>query len=100
MNQTLHRALNDIRWTGHHLQGQTPAIVVRYKNPTEHKPSAWIATMKRDRVTIHRVISSYSDGPIVAAQKCIEKSGLGLILSSAHTVDPWENIYAFGTSLR
>lgn len=94
------QTLSNIQWTGHHLQGQTPAVMVKFKSPTSSRPTAWIATIKRDRETIYRVISSYSDGPIVAAQKCLEKSGLGLVLSSAYTLDPYEDVYIFGTSLR
>ena len=99
-NIIMQQTFGDIQWTGHHLQGQTPAIMVKYKSPTLNKPSAWIATLKRDRTTIYRVTSPYSDGPIVAAQKCLDESGLGLILSSAHTLDPIDNIYIFATSLR
>jgi hypothetical protein len=94
------QVFSDTQWTGHYLQGQTPAIMVRYKGPTGHRPSAWIATMRRDRVTTYRAVSSYSDGPIVAATKCLEKSELRLILSSGYTLDPHENVYVFGTSLR
>lgn len=54
-------------WTGTHLSGASPVVIVKYHGPTNYRGSRWIATCQRDANSKPlRAEASFSDGPIAA----------------------------------
>lgn len=63
-------------WTGTHISGSRPAVVVRYHGPTNTKGSCWRATLKRDSETTWRGSAPFQDGPVAAWNALRFKHGL------------------------
>ena len=77
----------DQSWTGTHVTASAPAIVVKYKGPTNHRCSHWIASCYRDADTTYRVSVSFQDGPIAAAEKLLAQHGWTWELVSVGSID-------------
>jgi len=77
------------RWTGSHIEGSSPAIVVKYHGPTDRRGSLWRATLKRDSNTRWIGTASFREGPIAAARNLLAKRVelTDWIVSGCYTID-------------
>ena len=84
-------------WTGSHVSGSHPAIVVRYVGATNHRGSRWFASLKRDSETTWRASVSFQDGPLEAARELLRKQNLTTWqLRDCASIDP--DTYAIAVS--
>ena len=67
--------MDSFEWTGTHISGAKPCATVRYVGSTDHKPSRWIATLKRGKDDIYRAVVAFDKGPLEAAKAaCLKAS--------------------------
>lgn len=77
----------DQKWTGTHIQGSGAAIVVKYKGPTNHRGSRWIASCCRGSDETYRITVPFNAGPINAAEQLLVKYGWDWTLQSVGSIN-------------